>query len=222
MIVARYRKDYSGEFVIAQSRWSGGKKEQIREWVPNPIENHHISGRAACIGTDVDSEYFDYCRLQRHRGGLLGSKKLQTYGTGHIAQQMKLDFTVETQTDILDELLKKNLHNDGIIYTTPRQCLTHPGVFYFVPYNPVLIKEVLLMYLAAFDGHQEIFLLGYTNQANTGSTAFENQVSQVMQAYLSTKFYFVAEFQHHIPKSWLEHSNAQAFDYRQFVSYCDV
>jgi hypothetical protein len=222
MITARYRKDYEGEFVISQSKWSNGKKEQIREWVPNPIDNHHISGRAACIGTEVDVEYFDYRRLQKHRGGLLGSKKLQTYGTGRIAQQMKLDFTVESQPDILDNLLKQNLHKDNIIYTSPRQCLMHPGFFYFVPYNPVLIKEVLLMYLAAFDGHQEVFLLGYTNQANVGNTAFENQVAQIIAAYASTKFYFVAAFQHHIPQSWLEYPNAQAFDYRQFVGYCDV
>ena len=222
MIVARYRKDYTGEFIITKSKWAGGKKEQTREWVPNPIENHHISGRAACIGSDVDFEYFDYRRLQKHRGGLLGSKKLQTYGTGNIASQMRLDFTVETQPDILGSILEKNLHKDNIVYTSPRQCLQHPGSFYFVPYNPVLLKEVLLMYLAAFDGHQEIFLLGYTNQIDAGSTAFEHQVSQIIQAYSSTKFYVVAAFQHHIPQSWLVHSNVQVFNYRQFIGYCDV
>ena len=36
---ARYRQDYDGEFVIVETRWSAGKKEQKREWVPNPIEN---------------------------------------------------------------------------------------------------------------------------------------------------------------------------------------
>lgn len=222
MIVARYRKDYTGEFIITQSKWAGGKKEQTREWVPNPIENHHISGRAVCIGTNVDFDYFDYRRLQKHRGGLLGSKKLQTYGTGKIATEMRLDFTVETQADMLNTLLEKNLHNDNIIYTTPRQCLLHPGSFYFVPYNPVLLREVLLMYLAAFDGHQEVFLIGYTNQSQVGSTAFEHQVFKLIEAYSSTKFYIVAAFQHHIPTSWLEHANAQAFDYRQFIGYCDV
>jgi hypothetical protein len=222
MITARYRSDYAGEFIITQSIWSGGKKQQTREWVANPIENQHISGRAVCIGTNVDQQYFDYTRLQRHRGGLLGSKKLQTYGIGQIATKMKLDFTVETQSDGLQELINHNVPTENIVYTTPKHCIQYPGMFYFVPYNPVLIKEALLIYLAAFDGHQEVFLLGYTNQATVGSTAFEHQVSTVIQNYASTKFYVVAEHQHHIPTAWLEHANAQAFDYRQFVSYCDV
>ena len=75
---ARYRTDYAGEFVILESKWAGGKKEETREWIPNPIENHHLSGRAAVIGSNIDKWQFDYTRLQRHRGGLLGSKKLQT------------------------------------------------------------------------------------------------------------------------------------------------
>ena len=77
---ARFRVDYAGEFVITGSTWGSGKKTETREWIANPIENQHISGRAACIGSAFDQGTFDYTRLQRHRGGLLGSKKLQTYG----------------------------------------------------------------------------------------------------------------------------------------------
>ena len=51
---ARYRADYPGEFVVIESRWISGKKEEKREWIPNPIENQHISGRAACIGSTFD------------------------------------------------------------------------------------------------------------------------------------------------------------------------
>ena len=40
---ARYRSDYPGEFVILETKWSGGKKSEQREWIPNPIENHHLS-----------------------------------------------------------------------------------------------------------------------------------------------------------------------------------
>ena len=73
---ARYRTDYAGEFVILETKWSGGKKTETREWIANPIDNHHLSGRAACIGSGQDQKRFDYTRLQRHRGGLLGSKKI--------------------------------------------------------------------------------------------------------------------------------------------------
>jgi len=75
MISERYRKDYTGEFIILNTAWSGGKKRTQREWMPNPVENHHISGRAACIGSAVDKPEFDFTILQNHKGGLLGSKK---------------------------------------------------------------------------------------------------------------------------------------------------
>ena len=91
----RYRADYAGEFVVLETKWSGGKKIEKREWIDNPITNQHLSGRAACIGSGIDRNYFNYTVLQRHRGGLLGSKKLQNYGTGIIAQEMRLDFTVK-------------------------------------------------------------------------------------------------------------------------------
>jgi hypothetical protein len=221
MIAERYRTDYTGEFIITQSVWSGGKKRQRREWIPNPIENQHISGRAVCIGADHDSNQFDYTILQRHRGGLLGSKKLQTYGLGFAAKQMRLDFTIETDDAILKELIESHHYQDNIIYTTPRNCLKYPGVFYLTPYNPVIIKHALALYLAAFDGHKEIFMLGYNQQTDAGNTAWQAHVAQVISAYTGTKFVIVG-MPHHAPDAWLEFANVERMTYREFISYCDV
>jgi hypothetical protein len=221
MITARYRTDYDGEFIITRSTWSGGKKRQNREWVANPIKNQHISGRAVCIGSNHDLPHFDYTRLQRHRGGLLGSKKLQTYGLGVVAKQMRLDFTVETDDVILQQLMDTHYYQDNIVYTTPRNCLKYPAVFYLTPYNPVMIKHALLPYLAAFDGHKEIFLLGYNQYTNAGNTAWAAHVSEVINAYAGTKFIIVGA-KHHAIESWLEHANVEQMTFREFISYCDV
>ena len=221
MITARYRTDYTGEFIITQTVWSGGKKRQRREWVTNPIENQHISGRAVCIASDHDLLHFDYTRLQRHRGGLLGSKKLQTYGLGFVAKQMRLDFTVETDDVILRELMDSHYYQDNIVYTSPRNCLKYPGVFYLTPYNPVLIKHALLLYLAAFDGHKEIFLLGYNQYTDAGNSAWASHVEEVIKSYTATKFIVVGA-KHHTISSWLEHANVEHMEVRQFISYCDV
>jgi hypothetical protein len=221
MTAARYRADYEGEFIITKSTWSGGKKRQKREWVANPIENQHISGRAVCIGGEHDVDQFDYTRLQSHRGGLLGSKKLQTYGLGSITKQMRLDFTVETDDVLLRELMDSHHYQDNIIYTTPRNCLKYPGVFYLMPYNPVLVKQALLLYLAAFDGHSEIFLIGYNQHTSAGNTAWAAHVEEVIKAYTATKFIVVGA-KHHTVESWLEYSNVEQMEFRQFISYCDV
>lgn len=221
MIPTRFRSDYSGEFIILESRWSASKKQQTREWVPNPIENHHISGRAVCIGSTVDTWQFDYTRLQRHRGGLLGSKKVQTYGTAEIAQHMRLDFTIATDTTELQQLKDNNYQENNIVYTTARNCIQNPGQFYLVPYSPRLINIALSLYLAAFDGHQEIFLLGYNKEMPVSSTAWSANIESVFLAYPGVKFYLVG-LKTNLPDHWLEHANVDHLDYRQFISYCDV
>jgi hypothetical protein len=217
----RYRTDYAGEFVITESRWTGGKKIEKREWIANPIENQHISGRAACIGSSIDQYKFDYTRLERHRGGLLGSKKLQTYGVGEIAQQMRLDFTVETDKSKLNNIVETKYQESNTVYTTPRNCMAYPGEFYLIPQNPNLLDIAQILYLAAFDGHQEIFMLGYHTETPIDNKYWTNQVRSVMDAYLGVLFYMVGE-QTIMPDVWMEASNGRNLTYREFVSHCDV
>lgn len=218
---ARYRTDYAGEFVVLETRWSAGKKQQVREFVPNPIENHHISGRAACIGTQADHSFFDYRRLQRHRGGLLGSKKLQTYGTGNIAQTMRLDFAVETNPEGLKILHDTDYHTSNIVYTSAKNCIANPGEFYLIPFNPKLLDATACVYLAAFDSHKEIFLLGYNRDVDFDKPNWPQEIVSIMQAYSGTKFYFVGQATN-MYDDWLACANAECLSYREFISYCDV
>ena len=217
---ARYRTDYDGEFVIVETKWSAGKKEQTREWVPNPIENQHISGRASCIFSDIDDYHYDFRKLENHRGGLLGGKKLQNYGTGHIAREMRLDFTVETDSTELGNIIDRGYQVNNIVYTTTRQCLIHPGEFYLIPYNPSMCIEALVVYLAAFDGHKEIFFLGAINDTPASSSGWINQVGRVIDLYRSTNFIAVGS-NSTIPNSWYDLPNFKSIDYRTFISYCD-
>lgn len=221
MISEHYRKDYTGEFIITKSVWGGGSKQQTREWIPNPIENHHISGRAVCVGSNVDIDRFDFTRLQKHRGGLLGSKKLQTYGTGNLAELMRFDFVVDNDGAVLTQLVESGYCDSNIVYTSPKNCLRYPGKFYFTPYNPPVCKEALAVYLAAFDGHQEVFLLGYHNLVEGTNNNWHNHVEAIFRTYRGTKFVLVGE-QRYMYEHWLQHANVEVFDYRKFISYCDV
>lgn len=218
---ARYRSDYVGEFIVLETKWAKGKKEQTREWVDNPIENHHISGRAACIASNLDAHKFDHTLLQKHRGGLLGSKKLQTYGTGEIAQSMRLDFTCESDTNGLGALLESKYIESNTVYTTTRNCILHSGQCYVVPYRPNLLDEALIIYLAAFDGHKEIFLLGYNKETPVQNPSWSNQLDQIFSAYAGVKFFIVGEKTNFFD-TWLEHANVTTMTHREFISYCDV
>ena len=223
---ARYRKDYLGEFVILNSVWSGGKKTQQREWIANPIENQHISGRAVCIGSrdslqDPYPNGIDYTILQRHRGGLLGTLKLQTYGTGTIAEDMRLDFAVEFDPAQLKKLVENNYYENNVVYTTSRNCIENPGDFYLIPLDPRLLLPAMPIYLAAFDGHQEIFLIGYSKQMFFDNPHWQEQVQQVMLTYSGIKFWLVGQATL-MPDSWLDCTNVGTLTYQEFVSYADV
>ena len=221
MIREQYRSDYEGEFVITESKWSAGKKTQNREWVENPVNNQHISGRAACIASDVDKERFDYTRLQRHKGGLLGSKKLQTYGTGSITKEMRLDFAVEINKPILQDILARAYSTDNIVYTTTRNCLVNPGEFYLIPYNTLMAMEALILWLAAFDGHKEIFMIGYNNETLGLTSEWMSHVNTVISVFPSVKFTLVGE-ETIMPVQWRKNANVNCVDHRTFVTYCDV
>jgi hypothetical protein len=221
MITERYRKDYIGEFIVTKTAWAGGKKRVSREWIPNTIENNHISNRAACIGSAVDANIFDFTILQNHKGGLLGSLKLQTYGTGEIAQKMRLDFIVERDDDALQSLIDQHFYKNNVIYTTPRRCMDHPGVFHPIPYNPGLVQPLILPYLAAFDGHKEVFLLGYTDIETVGQNDWADQLAQLLTAYSSTKFYQVG-LDSFTPDVLKQYSNFEHMGYRDFITHCDI
>ena len=221
MIQERYRADYEGEFVITESRWSGGKKTQNREWVANPIDNQHISGRAACIGSTIDRATFDYARLQRHKGGLLSSKKLQTYGTGTIAKEMRLNFAVEIDKKIINELVESDYIANNIVYGSTRTCLMHPGEFYLIPYNTLMAIEALVLWLAAFDGHKEIYALGYNNDTVGTQSEWLAHVNGVLLTYPSIRFTFIGE-ESNIPTLWRKNANVACLNYRSFLSYCDI
>ena len=101
----RYRSDYEGEFVVTNSRIVDGKKIQDREWIKNPIENQHISGRAVAIYDGESREQFNIQRLQNHRGGILGKLRLQSYGVGKVCDEITCNFYVSKDPEVLQKLV---------------------------------------------------------------------------------------------------------------------
>lgn len=216
----RFRQDYDGEFVITEIRMADGKTTQQREWIDNPIQNYHISGRAAVIGSRMDEPRFRHQRLERHRGGLMGRDRLQTYGTRDIWSDMTLDFYVSTDVKNIRSVAKSGYDQRCTVYTTPRHCLENPGRFYIIPYLPVMDDLALSLYLAAFDGHREVFMLGFSRDLPIASTSWAQDVATVFRTYDTTRFILVGLVTP--PDSWLDLPNVSRMDIRKFISYCDI
>jgi hypothetical protein len=221
VIQERYRRDYHGEFVIVETRLADGQSQQTREWIPNVIENHHISGRAAVIGSSTLNPPFKYQRLQRHRGGLMGKKRLQTYGTGKLWRDMRFDFFACTDRSEIDHMVTENYDEHCTVFTTARMCIDNPGRFYPVPYLPQLDSVTIPLYLAAFDGHIEVFMLGYCIETQAGTKTWISDIDNIMSAYSGTSFILVG-VEGNMPESWRSHVNTRCMTVRQFISYCDI
>jgi hypothetical protein len=221
MIQTRYRSDYPGEFVLLETKFEGGKKIERREWIANPIENHHISGRAAVIGSRTDLEQFDYHRLTRHSGGLLGKKKLQTYGSNNLWQDMRFDFVVAIESENVEAINTAGYNQENIVYSTARNCVRYASKFYLMPFSPVLDELSLAVYMAAFDGHKEIFLLGYNNDTPVVDKNWIAYLNAVFQAYSATSFVLVGTAGN-MPPAWRSNRNVRCIKYREFVTHCDI
>ncbi len=219
----RYREDYTGEFVITNTVYKQGKKEQIREWVDNPITNKHVSNRATCIANGVSLQNFLLAALEGHKGGLLGSKSMQVYGVQDMHKKMKCDFLVAKGQEALDEVIESEYYKDNIVYTTAQHCIANPDMFYLVPHSVKMLPHATALWLACFDGHEEIFLFGYDQYTKDG-TYQEKMVygaNAVMKAYSSVKFYHVIKFGTS-PELWKHLPNMRTIDIPEYVSYADV
>ena len=223
MIHGRYRTNYQGEFVLLDTVFRGGKKIQQREYIANPIHNQHISGMAAVIGSGISAKIGVVKLLPRHRGGLLGKKKLQTYAAQGVWRTMRVDFCVENSQTELQDMLEQKYTAHTVVYTRVKNCMAMPGSFYIVPYGVRLVPMAQAVYLAAFDGHQEIFLLGVdgTDHQQALDAQCIHDLNQVFSAYATTQFRLITDGASP-PAAWLHHRNVSVWDYRKFISHCDI
>ena len=224
MIQERYRSDYSGEFVILRTRLENGKKVQDREWIPNPIENNHVSGRAAVLIDKVKSNHFKESNIENHAGGHLAKYKLQSYGTEKSWNILKLDLAVINDIDILDDIIDSKYQETTAVYTSSTNCIKRPGEFYLIPYNVKIPSIAVAIYLAAFDEHNEIFICGADGYGpdNYPSQKILNAVSEVFRCYSNTTFYFVLNKEKSLPDQWRKFRNVKIMEHRKFVYYCDL
>ena len=90
-----------------------------------------------------------------------------------------------------------------------------------IPFNPRLDLLALPIYIAAFDGHKEIFMIGYNNDTVAGTFNWINDINLVMQTYNDVDFFFIGTVTN-MPDAWRHNRNFRNLEYRDFVSYCDI
>jgi len=162
-VAKSYRKDYTGEDIIVERKKEGTHWYETVETVPNAVTNNQISNRAVVIGNSPTRLEFNIQNLKKF-SGLLGADTLQTYGCNAVYRDFTPDFLVAHGNDIVKELAESEYIKDNIVYTNAIHLLEYPNKFYLIPYNPYADAGTTAAYIAAFDGHKRIYLLGFDEQ----------------------------------------------------------
>jgi hypothetical protein len=135
---------------------------------------------------------------------------------------MRFDFFVTKNREQLEQIKQANYQESTVVYTNTGVVIDNPGKFYVIPHSLVLNEIALNIYIAAFDGHKEIFLLGYNKDVVIDrDQQWVRDVETVFKAYPSVLFYLVGT-NANMFDNWKANSNVKCIPYREFITYCDI
>ena len=194
-----YRDSYEGENIIREMTYVSGEWEKTSEFVPSMVENQQTSGKAVILGNGPSRKELYYgdmllSRLKTHKGGSQSFGAVQTYGCNAILRDFSPDFTIAND-EMAAELVNTGKCDNNIIYGTGQMILKYPGKFYMIPQNPGWDSGALAAYLACFDGHKTVYLMGF--DLHSGDIDYQHNIYAGTNGYpqlrsSTTEEYFVA------------------------------
>jgi hypothetical protein len=243
-----YRKDYTGETVVKTLVWKNSQWNVTEDFAPNNVVNNQISNRAVVIGNGPSRlELYPQGNLldllAGHRGGLLAAGAVQTYGCNALYRDFTPDFLVASN-DMAKEIANSGYCDANIVYSSSDAVLSYPGKFYLTPQQPAWDAGAIAAYLACFDGHQQIYIIGHdchsgdsfhnynvyvntpnyptTNSANT-EAFFIKTLAEVMRTYSDVEFIRVMPDENwYIPEEWKYFVNFRQIHFNDFVKEIDL
>ena len=238
-----YRNQYTGENVITKLTLENAEWNPEAELVPNSVFSTYTTTQAIAIGNGASRADFDLNLIATHKAGLGGANRLQSYGCNALYRDFAPDFLVATGDDIVREIAQSNYCADHIVYANGDALLDYPGRFYLVPQNVYYDAGSLAAYMACFDGHKKVFLMGYDgyhetgphNNVYAGTNAYEpdgvwkdhnffmTTLSMVMRTYSDVEFVRIMPTNTWWwPDFMLDLVNVRTITYREFVLEADI
>lgn len=243
-ITKQYRSSYAGEAVITELVRDKQNWKLKEEFIKNQVANNQLSNQAVIIGNGTSRLSNDLLpNFKNHRGGLLGSRRLQTYGCNALYRDFTPDFLVCTGKEMAKELANSGYCDNHIVYSSAATIMENPGKFYLTPQNPSWNAGAIAAYLACFDGHKKVYLYGFDgqepaepiNNVYTGSNAYPKatqvvsdavwgaMLGHIMSVYDDVEFVKVSfSGNTNVPAEWKDKLNFRQIDYRQFALEVDL
>lgn len=223
-----YRSSYSGENVVTQLTYENGEWTPETEAVQNSVFNTPTSSQAVAIASGATRSNFELNFIATHKGGLFGADRLQSYGCNGLYKEFAPDFLIAVGDDHIEELAASDYPNDNIVYAHAQSVLQYPGKFYLIPQNIAYDAGAIAAYMACFDGHKKVFLLGYDSyvddhESHPNQTFFIKTLASVVKTYSDVDFVRVMPTTTYSCDTTLSSLiNFRQITYRDFVLEADI
>lgn len=219
-----YRSNYAGESIVTNLVLENNEWAPETDYIPNSVFSTHTTAQAVAIANGPTRDDFELQHIVDHKGGLFAENKLQSYGCNQIYEEFTPDFLVVTDPAKVQAIAESGFTDNNIVYANAQYLLEYPGKFYLMPQNPAFDAGALAAYVACFDEHSKVFLLGYDGYTNDAEDAFwVKTLASVMSTYLDVEFvrvmptadYSVADELQRLP-------NFRQIGFRDFVIEADI
>lgn len=230
--------EYEGEFIIHNTSIQNGKKVEDREWVPRTVLNDKHHSKAVIIGNGTSREKVDLHLLKNHISGIKGESNAQLYGCNAIYRDLNVDFLVTNNPPMVKEIAESDYPSKNIVYSSAKEVVRFPGKFHLIPQNITMDTGSLATYIACFDQHKKIYLLGfdgqradsYNNNMYVGTenygdiddevkdTKWIRNMEKLFSAYTEVDFIWVhPNPEYNFPDQWKWHKNIRFITTKKFI-----
>lgn len=241
-----YRSTYTSEDAVSGLVYNDGEWTGKTTQIDLTDNVWPICGRCAIVlGNGISRQKFNSELLSNRALNAIPSKVLRTYGCNSVYRDFLTDFLVVTNKEILEDVAK-----NGIMYRTKVFLSRHLKLWYpfypssqvhNIPQDPPFNAGAIAAYLAAFDEHKKVFLLGFDgiDDPNASYNLYDGtpgypsapyseeywvrSMMEVFTAYPNVDFVRVMPTaSYRIPEAWKYAANFRQIDYNQFVLEADL
>jgi hypothetical protein len=241
-----YRSTYPSEAAIAELVYKSGEWTSQTSQISLTDNVWPSYGRCAVVfGNGISRKKFDSKLLSNRSLNSIPEKVLRTYGCNSSYKDVPTDFLVVTNKTVLEDVVQNGIMYRTRVFLSRALKLRYP--FYpstqvhNIPQDPPFNAGATAAYLAAFDEHKKVFLLGFDgiDDPNASYNLYEGtpgypdapyseeywvrSMMEVFLAYPKVDFVRVMpESTCRIPEAWKYAPNFRQINYNQFVLEADL
>ena len=227
-----FRNAYLGEDIYSNATYNEGQWNYEKEYVARTLDNQGFSKKAVIIGNGTSRLEFNLLEFQKS----YIKRRIQTYGCNDLYKDYTPDFLVVSRPEVVKKVNQSGYCRDHVVYSNSNAILQYPGAFHLIPQDPSWNSGSIAAYLACFDGHPVVFLLGFdgNDAPDTNNNVYERNGIQndsfmsltmvhVFKSYPMVDFVLVnSTGRGYMPAAWYGVTNLRRISFRDLVLECDL